>query len=304
MAFLSAACVPEYAMRFSTLSRRAALFTGLASLVAARPFPKAAIPVDPATGRCIVPVTLDGQQVRLVLDTGAEKSVLTRTAIRRLGLPLDRWVETTLRGAGGLLETHANADVSSATLGKWKLYQYQPSGGLSFAVTDFDLGDVDGLLGADILRHYALNLDMPRGQLTLASAAEIAPSPFAVPIERLWPDLLLAPVRLDGRNLTALVDTGASASLINARGLYRLGLTPDLLARDHTALTTAIGGELTTHLHRFAELQVGAVRVSEPVLQTADVPEAAYDLTLGLDVLGRHQLLLSYAPLIMELRPG
>ncbi len=293
-------------MGVSRIGRRAALFAGLAGLAGlagAGPL-RGAIPLDPETRRCIVPVMLDGRKARLVLDTGAERSVLTLSAVQRLGLPLDRWVETTLRGAGGMFETHANADIGSATLGGWRLYQYPAQSGLSFAVTATELGGVDGLLGADMLRHFTLDLDMPRRRLTLGLPSAAAFSPSALPLSLLWPNLLLAPVRLDGRNLTALIDTGATESLVNARGLYRLGLTPERLARDPIAVTLAVGGDFATRLQRFSELQIGAVSLPAPVLQTADVPEAAYDLTLGLDVLGRHEVLLSYAPLAMELRPG
>ena len=43
---------------------------------------------------------------------------------------------------------------------------------------------------------------------------------------------LVVQVLVDGRPLRALIDTGASGSLITASGMFRLGLTPGLLARD------------------------------------------------------------------------
>ena len=99
------------------------LAAALASLGAAAPPPGPAIPIEMANGRFIVPVLLDGGLAHILLDTGAERSVISRTAAARLGLPFDPWVETTMRGAGGQLETHRNADVQIATLGGVRLLQ-------------------------------------------------------------------------------------------------------------------------------------------------------------------------------------
>jgi hypothetical protein len=284
------------------LTRRALLLTTLAAPIAAAAPPIKPVPITLTNRRCIVPVLLDGRIANMLLDTGAERSVVTRAAALRLKLRLDTWVETTLRGAGGALETRANADVTKATLGPTPLFQHSP-GPLSLAVTDFDLGGPDGLLGSDILQHYTLDLDFPRAQLTLCPASQ-PPPVTALKLRRLWPNQLLAPVRLDGENLTALVDTGASTSLINARGLYRLGLTPARSAHDPAIAAIGLGGALKVHVHRFTELRVGPLILRDPLLLTAAVPEPAYDLALGLDVLGRQRLLLSYAAQTLDFTPA
>jgi hypothetical protein len=286
----------------SMIGRRAVLLGGLASLGAVGPT-DAAVPIAIANRRCIVPVLLDGRKARMVLDTGAERTVVTREAVKRLGLRLDLWVESTLRGAGGSLETHANADIGVATVAGVPLFQRQPGDGLSLAVTSADLADADGLLGADVLRHYALDLDFPRARLALRPAYQVAPAVETMRLRLLWPDLLLAPVRLDGHDLTALVDTGASASLVNARGLYRLDLTPERVGQDPAVSMMGLGGKFTAHLHRFAELGFGSLTVPEPLMLTAAIPEPAYDLTLGLDVLGQQRVLLSYVALTLGFSP-
>jgi hypothetical protein len=246
-------------------------------------------------GRAVVPVLLNGGLAHMLLDTGAERSVISRAAAARLGLPFDPWVETTMRGAGGELETHRNADVQIATLGGVRLVQRATQPGLSLAVASFGLGGADGLLGGDILRHFTLDLDFPAGRMALRPARWAPPVGNSVPLTLLWPDLLLAPVRLDGQMLTALVDTGASASLVNARGLHRLGLTPAAMAQDQSAATAAIGGRLPVRVHRFSELRLGGLRIPAPWMLTAPVPEPAFDLILGLDILARQRIALSYA---------
>ena len=165
---------------------------------------RAAVPMQMAGGQMVVPVVLDGQMARMVVDTGAERTVLTRAAVARLGLRLDPYVDSILRGAGGRLETYRNADVGHASLGGMRLPQ-RAGAKLSLSVTDMALG-ADGLLGGDLLRHFTLTLDFAAGTLALGPAGSRAGG-NAVALRRLWPDLLLATVRLDGRALVALVDT-------------------------------------------------------------------------------------------------
>ncbi len=290
-------------MTIPTIGRRAAL-SGLASLAISAPAgavaETAAIAVDVANGRCVVPVTFDRQIARMLLDTGAERSVITLAAAKRLRLKFDPWVDTTMRGAGGRLDTHANADVSAAAIGGIPIYQRRSLLSLSLAVTTLDLGDVDGLLGGDILQHHTLDLDFTAAILTLGLRRAALPS-HSVRLRLLWPDLLLAPVVLDGRGLTALVDTGSSASLINARGLHRLGLTPARIAAGRPMSSLSLGGRLNANLYPFAGLRIGPLVIRNPAILAAEIPEAAFDMILGLDVLGRQRLLLSYADLTLAL---
>jgi predicted aspartyl protease len=281
-------------MMSSSIGRRAALLAGLASLGAAAAPGDIAIPIDVSGGRCLVPVRLDGRVARMILDTGAEISIVTGAAMARLGLRRDPWVGTTLRGAGGLVERRANVDVGVALLGGVKLIQHPPSSGLSLPVTSSDLGGADGLLGGDVLRHYVLDLDIPGARLALRGPETTPNSNGDVKLQSLRGDLLLAPVVLDGHALTGLVDTGASVSLINARGLYRLGLVPALQLHDPAVPMLSVGGESIVRRRQFTELRIGALKLATPTILTEQVPEAAYDLVLGLDVLARQRLMLSY----------
>ncbi len=124
-----------------------------------------------------------------------------------------------------------------------------------------------------------------------------------MPLTALRGNLLLAPVRLDGRALTALIDTGAAASLVNARGAYRLGLGAVQTGGDVAAGVAGIGGISPARLHRFGRLQVGALVIDGPRLLVSAVAEAAYDMILGLDVLGRQHMVISYAGLGLTVGP-
>ena len=58
-----------------------------------------------------------------VLDTGAERSMVSPQAVQRLHLALDKWVGTRMHGIGGIIE-HPNADPRSLTLGGVPLHRH------------------------------------------------------------------------------------------------------------------------------------------------------------------------------------
>jgi predicted aspartyl protease len=284
------------------IGRRAAVLGSLAMLAAAAPRPHAVatdIPIDIVGGRCFVRVRLDNRPATLLLDTGAETTLLCEAAANRLLLRPDAWVSTTLRGAGGLLERHANVDVRVAMAGAVRLFQNRNDAGLNLPVTTADLAGADGLLGGDVLRNFALDLDLPASRAALLPPRAAPPMPGAVRLQALRRTLLLAPVSLDGHALTALLDTGSSMSMLNARGLFRMGLAQPLAAPEFTAATHAVGGRSLGGTRRFAELRLGPLTVANPNLLLIAVPSAAYDLLLGLDVLGAQSLRLSYDDLAL-----
>ena len=77
---------------------------------------RAAVPFTLTNGHLLVPLTVNGAGATFVLDTGAERSMVTPDAVQRLNLALDQWVGTTMHGVGGVVE-HQNADPRSLTLG-------------------------------------------------------------------------------------------------------------------------------------------------------------------------------------------
>src|SRR4051794_4664619 len=87
------------------------------------------------------------------------------------------------------------------------------------------------LLGRDYLSLFDLDLDIPSRRLTLyqpdGCSGRFIPWPertIAIPLTQPTESALLLQVVVDGVALRALLDTGASASLIAAPGMYRLGL--------------------------------------------------------------------------------
>ena len=210
------------------------------------------LPIAFRAGHPLVTAVLDGQPATFILDTGAQRSLLTPAAVQRLHLKLDPWVGTTVVGIGGI-ERHRNAEVASLVLGGVSLHQDTLLRGLSLSVGAIPVSQmggvpVDGILGRDVLAAFDLSLDFARRRATLyrvrGCSGRFLPwrRPYAaVPALAGYRAPLAIPVRADGHVLRAMIDTGSTADLLTASGMARLGLTVAGLAGEPTAQARGIG---------------------------------------------------------------
>jgi predicted aspartyl protease len=253
-----------------------------------------------ASGLLLAPVAIDGRPARLLLDTGAERTVLSDAAVQALGLPLDEWVSTAMQGVGGI-ERRRNADVASLAIGGVKLRRRALAGVVSLPRAP-SLGRVfpdavaSGLLGMDLLSVFDLEIDPAGPTLALREGCADAPgwpapwSTVAAAVPRVG--VMVAPVAVNGARLRALLDTGSTATIVDARAAQRLGLPTGGAAGGAQGLGA---GTLATRAVTLRELRLGdAVWTGQPA-EVALLPGAGYDMILGMDVLGTRRLLLSFA---------
>jgi hypothetical protein len=268
----------------------------------------ATIPLDVANNAIILPVQVNGLAASFILDTGAQRSVVTGEAVQRLGIARDQWVGTTMSGVGGI-DRRANADPRSFSLGGVKLVRHTLSHDTSLTVAVIPrtrVGDhvIDGLLGRDYLSVFDLDLDVPGRRLTLYQvqgctgrflpwSGGYTAIPVAVPAEQ----AIMVGVTLDGTPLRALLDSGSGASLLTAAGIARMGLTPAAMAADPAETASGLGPHLVTlRRHRFRLLRVGAENLTAPTLWVAPVQLPLFsDMLLGADWLTGHRVWVSYA---------
>lgn len=187
------------------------LTVGFAALACPAP-PLTSVPLTVERGTLSVPVTSNGQPARLVLDTGAQRSVLAKAAMERLGVTLDGWVATTMSGVGGV-ERHRNAVPSAMTLDGVALARNTRGRDLSLAVARLAIGAFDGLLGRDLLAAFAFNLDLPARALRLHAPCPDPRPPYparGLPVTNPADTALVLRARLDGVAVGALLDTGAA----------------------------------------------------------------------------------------------
>jgi hypothetical protein len=105
-------------------------------------------------------VLINGVGLRLMIDTGADRTVLTPAAAARTGLGVDRDRQVRVLGVAGSAMANelvvAQMEVAGARVGP-----------LRVIVLDTPTEQLDGLLGRDVLDSFTLTVDSAAGRATL-----------------------------------------------------------------------------------------------------------------------------------------
>ena len=96
----------------------------------------------------------------LILDTGAERTLITSSGVRKLGLSFENAGRAVLQGVTGMSLGDA-VWVNSVEVGEVKV------GPLLIIVHNTDLKEADGLLGRDFLSNFHVMIDSKEGTVTL-----------------------------------------------------------------------------------------------------------------------------------------
>jgi predicted aspartyl protease len=168
----------------------------------------------PEAGVPIMRGTVNGAPVEVLLDSGAQSSVVDAGFAARLGLETSMLAPVILAfGVSGGPRLGRTAEMA-VRLGDLTLQ------GLHAAV--FDLASIaeasgrafDLILGQDVLKRVVADLDFPGGRLAFRAPAAFAPpaEARAVPVRGNGRELF-APVTVETAALEAVIDTGATAPL-------------------------------------------------------------------------------------------
>lgn len=274
----------------------------------------AQMPVVSRDNLLFVKAGINGQWVTLLVDTGAERTVLTQAAVARLQLSRDRRVTRTM-GIGGP-SANWDAKLASFVLGGLSL----PVDHLPVANFKGEAGSgppIDGLLGADILLAYDVDLDVPDQQMTLyrARRCDDARPPWneaAHPIPGVTArhDRLFVPIGLDGVRDVAVLDTGAQTTTIGAALARLTEPEPAMAPVDQVILAHGAAPEpVTVRLHKFRALHIGPVMMEAPTVCVLppDSPGVSENIVGG-DFFSGRRVWLSFATrqvfVTMPERPG
>ena len=273
------------------LTRRAALTLPLALPACAQACPAtpaAALPLRLVDGYPIVPASIAGRPVSLLLDTGAQGMLVTPELAESLSLPLRGLVP--LYGTGGSSQARLYLLPGLRLGGTPMPDQLAPAAPLPIGVrTDPPLA---GLLGASLLSRFDLTIDVPGGRLALAfpddcpppqgTSAALEVSPRGEPY---------MPVRVNGHTLLALFDTGTRATIIDEGVAARLGITAPASA--NTA--RGIDGQRVAIGHTTVQLAIGDAAPTATPVSVSALQLDRGDMLLGLDSIIGRRLWLSYA---------
>ncbi|WP_164852789.1 aspartyl protease family protein [Novosphingobium umbonatum] len=168
------------------------------------------------TSRMTVAVAI-GQQgpFRFLIDTGAQRSVLSHNVANRLSLRAIN--QATVMSVAGSRDVDL-VDVDAIQLGRraWK--------GKGLPVLEESHLGADGIIGLDGLQGQKVQLDFRRNQITLAASREEVRDTngyeIVVSARQRHGELILTDADIDGVKVQVVIDTGADISVGN-RALQR-----------------------------------------------------------------------------------
>jgi predicted aspartyl protease len=264
------------------------------------------IPAAWTDWRLMVDGSVNGQRMKMAVDTGAEWTTLSSDLATRLGVALghtDRYVV----GLGGKSEISVGR-LEELTIGHFQ--RHNPR----VAVAWREAGLPDVLLGADLLLQVDVELNDHEIGLFTPSACEDAPLAYwaddvpSVPIEASDKGDLRVniTVLVNGKPVRALVDTGMPSSMLDTAAARRLGANPDqshakwggigghaMEASAATFDSIAIGPEIVRHVRlRVGDLWQG-MRDDVHEMGTAGYLDGQNEMLLGADFIRSHRLLFA-----------
>lgn len=237
--------------------------------------------------RMTVPVQIAGAgPYRFIIDTGAQRSVISRQLARRLNLPAGRRVRLTAMTGSSVVDTVIIPSLSVSTMGGERIE--------APALEGTDLGAL-GLLGIDTLQGHRLVIDFDAARMSVAPstrrdrALRAAPGEIVIQARSLFGQLVVTSATLNGRRVRVVLDTGTSISLGN-RALQRM------LARGgkqaQAEMVSVLGDTLIADYAASRELKLGSATISGLPIAFADAtPFRAFALDdkpalfLGMDAL-------------------
>jgi predicted aspartyl protease len=219
-------------------------------------------------GLMVVPITLNGAEKKFLFDTGGALNVISRASVQELRLPEfhSNYRLSNLYGEDSdtFVQIHDVAFGAGRTSG----VQFQVIGNFGFKDGN---APFDGVLGTGYFAHDDIDLDFGAERVNFFSSDHCEGKVVY------WPHQVLSvvsvrreqghidlPVTLDGHPLRAMIDTGATHTVLNlTRAEEKLNFAPDK-SPPPGPLRDDPGAQ--RYPRRFSELSFDGVTVGNPVI--------------------------------------
>jgi predicted aspartyl protease len=259
--------------------------------------PVASLPLQILEGEPVIPAAVEGKAIEMSIDTGGSFSTLSSQLVAALNLPTKpiRTVKITEFGgaqAGTYVVPHAFA------------LDRLVSDKQEFVVANYSPISAGGTIGPDMLRAFDLDFDFGNAKFNLISqdhctgrvtywSDEAARIPITIDD---WGHIRFT-LMIDGKEFSALLDTGATSSTLNLESAQsQFGFQTNDPAIKPAGM---INGTIPYYHYPFKNLTLGGLSVTNPrILLVSDKDSKIDDLpnvVLGMDVLSRLHLYVAYS---------
>lgn len=304
------------------LQKRAAVLGAAVLMVvrAAALAPPVSVPFELVNRHIILPATVNGSApLSFLLDTGDRVGVIDLERARQLGLTFGREMKVAGIGASqmsGYFMSNATVTVQALPQAPQPLVAALPLSQLATRLGH----EFDGILGADFIRQFVVELDYARRTVTFHDPAafryegrgESVRIRFNASGHPLIDDAAVTPLGGEPIGGTFVIDIGSGGSV----ALYSPFVAAHHLPAPGDRTIRAIGlsgtgGEGTGRYGRLAAMRIGRLTLARPIaLFSADTAGAFatpdHTGNIGYDILRRFRLFLDYSHsrIIFEPVPG
>lgn len=241
-------------------------------------------------GHILVPVSVNGMEARpFAVDTGATLTVLdSREFAVLVNDDAKPAANAHAQGAHGANPARLT-NVESIELWQAERRNQQVAIMTLSDLTPGKVPDFSGVLGLPFLKQYRVDLNYPERQLALYELdgqlppCEICVSDREVPIKPLAGSLPSVLVAINGVQMTALLDTGASRTILNEAAITALGLEKAGSGEGIARASIQIGS-LSARDHNVS-------RIDLPVFRALRLDEQPA-VILGIDYLGEGRVVM------------
>ncbi len=238
--------------------------------------------------RMTVPVEIAGSgPFRFIVDTGAQRTVISRQLATTLGLPAGRNVRVTAMADSVNVGT---VIIPSINLGD--------IGGKAIEAPALEAGNLGapGMLGIDTLQNHALAIDFDKQEMTVTPSLkrlpkdEFARDEIVVRAKSLFGQLVVTDAFYGGTRVRVIIDTGSAVTMGNPA--LRKRVARNIKQMTPIAMMSVTGTYLNADYTQVSRISLGNIQMADIPVAFADaLPFRRFGLTdkpallLGMDTL-------------------
>ncbi len=218
--------------------------------------------------RLTVPVTINGGgPYHFVVDTGAERTVISRELARELTLAPSSPVTLLSITGTDQVDTAIVPDLK-LTSSRSRLSDLQAP-----ILSEYHLG-APGMLGIDSLQTKRVVMDFHKMRMSISDAPRAAivdTDEIVVTARRRLGQLILVDADADGQKIAVIIDTGSAVTIGNAMLRKKLAERGRLGLSRPISITSVTGGQTPADYTQVDRIRIGGVTMTDMPVAFADV---------------------------------